>query len=208
MKIELIDISKLSVRENNPRLIKDHKFRALVKSIKDFPEMLKLRPIVIDKDNVILGGNMRYRACLEAKLTEVPVIYAEGYSDAQLEEFIVKDNVTFGEWDWDSLANQWDTQLLVDWGMDGFNFGTGADLLDFSNDEEEETIQDVQGVEERSSEGAKITDVGYVRFELVMLEEQKKQLLDTLNYFKSLHNCSLGEALFQLHKHFQKTKND
>ena len=90
-----LKINKLKSNESNPRLIKDNKFKQLVQSIKDFPEMLELRPIVIDEDNIILGGNMRYRACIEAGLTEVPVKIAEGLSEEQKKEFIVKDNVGF-----------------------------------------------------------------------------------------------------------------
>ncbi len=111
-------INQLQPNENNPRLIKGEKFKKLVQSIKDFPEMLELRPIVIDEDNVILGGNMRYRACVEAGLKEVPVKIAKGLTEEQKQEFIVKDNVGFGEWDWALLGNEWNTKLLDDWGLD------------------------------------------------------------------------------------------
>lgn len=111
-------ISQLQPNENNPRIIKDGKFKKLVQSIKDFPEMLELRPIVIDEDNVILGGNMRYRACVEAGLKEVPVKIAKGLTEEQKQEFIVKDNVGFGEWEWDILANEWDNIKLGEWGLD------------------------------------------------------------------------------------------
>lgn len=111
-------INQLQPNENNPRLIKGEKFKKLVQSIKDFPEMLELRPIVIDEDNVILGGNMRYRACVEAGLKEVPVKIAKGLTEEQKQEFIVKDNVGFGEWDWDILGNDWDTVKLGEWGLD------------------------------------------------------------------------------------------
>tara|TARA_R110002020_G_scaffold194059_8_gene394655 strand:- start:81 stop:632 length:552 start_codon:yes stop_codon:yes gene_type:complete len=111
-------ISQLQPNENNPRIIKDGKFKKLVQSIKDFPEMLELRPIVIDEDNVILGGNMRYRACVEAGLKDVPVKIAKGLTEEQKQEFIVKDNVGFGEWDWAMLGNEWDNVKLGEWGMD------------------------------------------------------------------------------------------
>lgn len=111
-------INQLQPNENNPRLIKSEKFKKLVQSIKDFPEMLELRPIVIDEDNVILGGNMRYRACVEAGLKEVPVKIAKGLTEEQKKEFIVKDNVGFGEWDWAMLGNEWDNVKLGEWGMD------------------------------------------------------------------------------------------
>jgi ParB-like chromosome segregation protein Spo0J len=114
---------KVAIREikpntNNPRFIKDDKFRKLVKSIKEFPEMLELRPIVVDSDMVVLGGNMRLKACIEAGLTEVPILVADQLTEDQKKEFIVKDNVGFGEWDWDLLANEWDTDLLEEWGLD------------------------------------------------------------------------------------------
>ena len=102
--MELVKISKVKPNETNPRLIKDSKFNRLVESVKEFPEMLKLRPIVVNKDMVVLGGNMRLKACKEA--------------EEQQKEFIVKDNVGFGEWDWDILANQWDNVQLKEWGMD------------------------------------------------------------------------------------------
>jgi DNA modification methylase len=102
---------------NNPRIIKDDKFAKLVQSIKDFPEMLELRPIVIDEDNMVLGGNMRLKACIEAGLTDVPVKVAT-LTEEQKKEFIIKDNVSGGEWDWDALANEWDIELLNEWGLD------------------------------------------------------------------------------------------
>ena len=113
-----MNIKQIKPNTNNPRIIKGDKFKKLVQSIKDFPEMLKLRPIVIDEDNIVLGGNMRLRACTEAGLTDVPVKVAKGLTEEQKREFIVKDNVGFGEWDWDILANEWDNVLLKDWGLD------------------------------------------------------------------------------------------
>ena len=116
--MELVKINKVKANETNPRLIKDSKFKKLVTSIKEFPEMLKLRPIVVNKDMVVLGGNMRLKACKEAGLKEVYVLKADDLTEEQQKEFIVKDNVGFGEWDWDILANQWDNVQLKDWGMD------------------------------------------------------------------------------------------
>jgi hypothetical protein len=102
----------------NPRIIKDDKFKKLVKSIQDFPQMLELRPIVVDGNMVVLGGNMRLKACIAAGLKEVPIIVADQLTNAQKAEFIIKDNVGFGEWDWDLLANQWDVEALEDWGLE------------------------------------------------------------------------------------------
>ena len=118
MKTEKIKISKIKRNSNNPRLIKDDKFKKLVKSIKEFPEMLDIRPIVVNEEMIVLGGNMRLKACQEAGLKEVPVIQADKLTAEQQREFIVKDNVGFGEWDWDTVANEWETDKLNDWGMD------------------------------------------------------------------------------------------
>ena len=115
---KLVNISEVKENPSNPRFIKDSKFKKLVKSIKAFPEMLEKRPIVVDEDMVVLGGNMRLKACKSAGLFEVWVDIAQGWSQEQKNEFIIKDNVGFGEWDWDILANDWDTTQLTDWGLD------------------------------------------------------------------------------------------
>jgi DNA modification methylase len=115
---KLVNIAKVKENPSNPRFIKDSKFKKLVQSIKAFPEMLEKRPIVVDEDMVVLGGNMRLKACKSAGLFEVWVDIAEGWSQEQKDEFIVKDNVGFGEWDWDILANEWDVNLLDEWGLD------------------------------------------------------------------------------------------
>jgi len=116
MKIEITKISDIKLNPNNPRLIKDDKFTKLVQSIKDFPEMLDIRPIVVNQDMIILGGNMRYKACKEAGLKEVPIIITD-LTEEQQKEFLIKDNVSGGEWDWD-LLNEWDTEQLEAWGLD------------------------------------------------------------------------------------------
>tara|TARA_R110000796_G_scaffold246575_1_gene371423 strand:- start:317 stop:931 length:615 start_codon:yes stop_codon:yes gene_type:complete len=113
-----LKINELIPNKSNPRFIKNDKFKKLVKSIKEFPEMLELRPIVVDENMTILGGNMRHKACIEAGLKEVPIKIAEGLTEEQKQEFIVKDNVGFGEWDWDILANNWDSLKLEDWGLE------------------------------------------------------------------------------------------
>ena len=113
----LTKISDVKLNPNNPRLIKDDKFKKLVQSIKDFPEMLNIRPIVVNKDMIILGGNMRFRACKEAGIKEIPVIITDLSEDKQ-REFLIKDNTSGGEWDWDMLANEWDVEELQEWGLD------------------------------------------------------------------------------------------
>lgn len=136
-----LKINKLKPNQANPRIIKDSKFKKLVQSIKDFPEMLELRPIVVDEDMTILGGNMRYRASIQAGLKEVYVKIAKGLSENQKKEFIVKDNVGFGEWDWDILANEWDSIKLEDWGLE-LKIEDQIDNLE--EDEEIELPQSVQ----------------------------------------------------------------
>jgi len=118
MKTELVAIDQVQLSPDNPRVIKNDKFRKLVKSIEEFPEMLKVRPIVVDDDMVVLGGNMRLRACLEAGLKEVHILKASEFSDEQKREFVIKDNSSFGEWDWETLANEWDVEKLDEWGLD------------------------------------------------------------------------------------------
>jgi site-specific DNA-methyltransferase (adenine-specific) len=118
MKVDKVKISEVKTNPKNPRLIKDDKFKKLVKSIQEFPQMLELRPIVVDENNIVLGGNMRLKACKEAGLKEVYIVKAENLTELQKDEFIVKDNVGFGEWDWDMLANEWDTEKLDEWGLD------------------------------------------------------------------------------------------
>ena len=113
-----VKISKVKGNPSNPRIIKNDKFKKLVKSIQEFPEMLKLRPIVVDEDMIVLGGNMRLKASKDAGLKEVWIDIAEGLTEEQKKEFIVKDNVGFGEWEWDILANEWDSVQLAEWGLD------------------------------------------------------------------------------------------
>ena len=113
-----VDIKKVIPNPSNPRIIKDDKFKKLVKSIQEFPQMLELRPIVVDSNMVVLGGNMRLKASIAAGLKEVDILIADQLTDEQKAEFIIKDNVGFGEWDWDLLANEWDVDALTEWGLE------------------------------------------------------------------------------------------
>jgi DNA modification methylase len=128
-----VKVAEVKANPNNPRIIKDDKFKKLVKSIQEFPEMLKLRPIVVNDDMVVLGGNMRLKACKEAGLKSIPIIKASSLTEEQQKEFIVKDNVGYGEWDWDDLANNWDAEQLTDWGLDIPNFE--AEVLQAEEDD-------------------------------------------------------------------------
>ena len=126
--MEIRKISEVKLNPNNPRIIKDDKFKKLVQSIKDFPEMLNIRPIVVNQDMIILGGNMRYKACLEAGLKEIPIIITDLSEDKQ-REFLIKDNTSGGEWDWKVLANEWDSEELEAWGLDLVGFDLNSDDL-------------------------------------------------------------------------------
>ena len=116
--IQKIKVSQIRPNPNNPRVIKDDKFKKLLKSITDFPQMLELRPIVVNDDMIALGGNMRLKALEHLGIEETYIIKAKDLTDKQEQEFIIKDNVGYGEWDWDQLANEWDVEDLDDWGLD------------------------------------------------------------------------------------------
>ena len=122
MKTEQVNISEVKPNPNNPRIIKDDKFAMLVQSIKDFPKMLEIRPIVVNADMIVLGGNMRLKACKEAGLKKVHIIKADDLTEEQQREFIIKDNVSGGEWDWEQLANEWNSEDLDKWGLDVVGF--------------------------------------------------------------------------------------
>ena len=119
---------KIKLNPNNPRIIKDDKFKKLVQSIKDFPEMLDIRPIVVNKEGIILGGNMRFKACVEAGIKEPPYVVVD-LTEEQQKEFLIKDNVSGGEWDWEALANEWNVEQLEDWGLDMPGFDLDSDEL-------------------------------------------------------------------------------
>jgi len=123
MKTEIVNIKLVKSNPNNPRIIKDDKFNKLVASIKEFPKMLEIRPIVVNDDMIVLGGNMRLKACIAAGLKEVPIIKASDLTEQEQKQFIIKDNVSGGEWDWNMLANEWDAEELDAWGLDVPDFG-------------------------------------------------------------------------------------
>jgi ParB-like chromosome segregation protein Spo0J len=118
MNIQKVKISEVKNNPNNPRTIKDDKFQKLVQSIKDFPKMLEIRPIVVNDDMIVLGGNMRLKACKEAGLKEVTIIKASELTEDEQKQFIIKDNVSGGEWDWEMLNAEWDSEELEAWGLD------------------------------------------------------------------------------------------
>ena len=126
-KIEYVPIWKVKNNPNNPRLVKDDKFKKLVKSIQEFPEMLDKRPIIVNEDMIVLGGNMRLKACNEAGLKEVPIIVTN-WTEEQQRQFIIKDNLGYGEWDWNMIANEWDENELNEWGLDIPDFDGTVEL--------------------------------------------------------------------------------
>jgi ParB-like chromosome segregation protein Spo0J len=131
--VKLVPIGSVKGNSRNPRFIRDEKFKKLVASLVEFPEMANLRPLVVDENMTVLGGNMRLKAMQELKWKEVPIVVAEGLTDAQKDEFVIKDNVGFGDWNWETLANEWDAEELTRWGLDipGFD-------AELPNDEDEE----------------------------------------------------------------------
>ena len=135
--IEIVSVSQIQGNKSNPRYIKDKEFKELVASINNFPKMMEARPIIVDENGVILGGNMRYRAALELGYTEVHIIRITDATEEQKREFIIKDNVSKGEWDWDMLANEWDSNDLSEWGLVLPYAGGETDLSEFFDGEVE-----------------------------------------------------------------------
>ncbi len=156
MNTTIMKLSAIKQNPNNPRSINKDKFAKLVKSIEEFPRMLELRPIVLNKDNIVLGGNMRLKACKQIGLTEVPVVYADDLTEEEQRQFIIKDNVGFGDWDWELLANEWDVSDLNDWGLDVWQ-------------PEKETDKELTDISEKINEVFKI--------EVEVDNEQELQLL-------------------------------
>jgi ParB-like chromosome segregation protein Spo0J len=142
--MQKVNINKIKPNPKNPRIIKDDKFRKLVKSIEEFPQMLEKRPLVcftdVDDKLVVLGGNMRLKAAKEVGLKELPVMIADDWTEEQKNEFLIKDNVGFGEWDWDQLA-EWDSEQLEDWGLNVPEF---APDVDYSEKNKELNLNDFE----------------------------------------------------------------
>lgn len=148
-----VQIDRIKANPKNPRILKDSKYNTLKKSLEDFPEMLEKRPLVVftDKDNkyVVLGGNMRYKVAKELGFKELPIILADDWTEEQKTQFLIKDNVNYGDWDWDALANEWDSLELKDWGLDIPNFN--VDEIDYSVLDEENIDKEL----EEMSDGVK-----------------------------------------------------
>ena len=143
MKTELVSIKLVKSNPNNPRIIKDDKFKKLVASIQEFPKMLEIRPIVVNDDMIVLGGNMRLKACIHAGLKEVPIIKVSDLTEQEQKQFIIKDNVSGGEWDWSMLANEWDSEELDEWGLDVWQKAPDIDYDILEDDDVSEQLDDM-----------------------------------------------------------------
>lgn len=175
-------ITEIKPNESNPRFIADAKFEKLKKSIEGFPQMMALRPIVVDADNVILGGNMRFRALQDLGYKEVPddwVKKADELTEEQKREFIIKDNVGFGQWEWDMLANEWDSEQLSEWGMD---------VPDWASDEPD--MDDLVGEDKNKPPTMKITFESPEQLQAAEIDIQ--ELLDR-KYDGAYFSVSAGE---------------
>lgn len=180
--MKIVKINEVKPNPKNPRLIKDDKFKKLVKSIQEFPDMLNKRPLIVftdvDGKYVVLGGNMRLKALKELNYKEVPIILADEWTEEQKAEFLIKDNVGFGEWDWDNLANEWDTEKLNEWGLD----------LPIIMDEP--SYEDLIGEEKNKPATMKITFTSPEQLQKAEIEIQ--EILDR-NYSGAYFSVSAGE---------------
>jgi hypothetical protein len=135
----IVPINKIKPNPKNPRTIKDERFEKLKKSIQDFPDMLNKRPLVCFTDTdgkfVVLGGNMRLKAAKDLGLKELPIILADEWTEEQKAEFLIKDNVGFGEWDWNELNNDWNTEQLNEWGLEVPQWAAGESVNNMSEDD-------------------------------------------------------------------------
>ena len=175
MKISKVKIGDIKVNPSNPRIIRDYKFDKLVKSIREFPKMLEIRPIVVNEDNIILGGNMRYKACIAAGLKEVNIIQVNDLTEEQQKEFLIKDNSGYGQWDWEVLANEWDHQQLVDWALDLPMPGTDdAEFFGTEEETEDEPYTKKIDAPEYEPQGEKPT------YEDLFNEEKTKELIEKI----------------------------
>tara|TARA_R110002020_G_scaffold190290_1_gene389788 strand:+ start:7934 stop:8524 length:591 start_codon:yes stop_codon:yes gene_type:complete len=195
--IHQIKIHKVKANPNNPRLIKGDKFKKLVQSIKDFPEMLKLRPIVVNKEMVVLGGNMRLKACIDAGLKEIWVAKAWELTPEQENEFIIKDNSNFGDWDWDILANIWDTKQLKDWGIDVWQ---PEEQIDYSVLDDIDLDQEIQTMYDQTKKSI-ILEYPAENFEPVkkLYDELKNKGADLQDlFYKAMQNYEIVKRMEKL----------
>ena len=177
MKTEIVNIKLVKSNPNNPRIIKDDKFNKLVASIKEFPKMLEIRPIVVNDDMIVLGGNMRLKACNAAGLKEVPIIKASNLTEQEQKQFIIKDNVSGGEWDWNMLANEWDAEELDAWGLDVGGFDLNSDEL---------------GEEFSLPDGDKAS---FQQMTFILADEQAEQIKNAITDIKKTEEYKYAETM-------------
>lgn len=189
-----VDIKKVKPNPKNPRVIKDHKFNELVTSIIKFPKMMEKRTIVVDENMVVLGGNMRLRAAFDAGLKKVWIDDTEGWTKEEKQEFIIKDNVSFGQWDFEALANDWEGTDLSSWGVDIWQ-DNQSEFFSFESEDDEGSKNELS------------SDNDYSKFELVMLHSNKIEFLNILNKVKSEFAFEKHEeALMQIIKQYENEK--
>ena len=184
--IEEIAVHDIKPSENNPRLIQTEKFKSLVQSVKAFPEMLKLRPIVVDEEGVILGGNMRYRACLDAGYTKVWIIRAESLTDEQKREFVIKDNVSHGTWDWESLDEEWETEFLEACGLDVPNLEEEVDYSVLEGEAGDRAEQEASHMQDTTTKAIQI------EFDMEDYEEADKLIKEARTKGHNIGKAVLG----------------
>ena len=142
VEVTIAPVSGIKANPSNPRVLRDEKFLKLKKSIEDFPDMLNSRALVCVTDTdgkyMVLGGNMRLRALQDLGIKDAPVMLADHWTEEQRREFIIKDNVGFGEWDWDMLGNEWDGERLNEWGVPIFAPSDHPDPDDFFKDRDKD----------------------------------------------------------------------
>tara|TARA_R110000851_G_scaffold154186_3_gene296319 strand:- start:176 stop:751 length:576 start_codon:yes stop_codon:yes gene_type:complete len=177
----MIKITDIKTNPNNPRLIKDEKFAKLVKSINEFPKMMELRPLVVNADNVILGGNMRFKALKELGYTNIPkewVKRADELTEDETRRFIIADNVGFGEHDWDLLANDWDSQELEEWGLDVWQ--NNSQIVDYINNGDENS-EWIDMPEFKEGEG-------YIQCNIIFASESEREeyIENNLSQYKTI----------------------
>ena len=174
--IKEINIKEIKPNPNNPRVLKDDKFKKLVQSLKDFPEMANVRPIVVNTEMIVLGGNMRLRAMQEAGWKKAPVQIVD-WSIEKQNEFIIKDNVGFGEWNWDAIANEWNNEELINWGLDLPGFDLDADKL---------------GTDFSLPEGDKAP---FQQMTFTLADEQAEQIKNSIAYIKETEEYKYCETM-------------
>jgi ParB-like chromosome segregation protein Spo0J len=173
-----LNIKEIKLNDHNPRDITPEQFAKLKKSLQEFPQMLETRPLVIDENNVVLGGNMRLRVLQDLGFEDVPVKQVTGWTEEQKKEFIVKDNLSYGMWDWEMLANEWDAEQLEDWG------------LEVQNWEEEPSLDELIGEEKNKPPTMKIT---FKTVEQLQKAENDIQELINRKYNGAFYSVSVGE---------------